>query len=284
MSFTLLAYYPYLAEPCTITSTMSDDRTTITKLATDGSNWVTYRDRMTWAFNSRLWGDHLTNASVTPAYIAVGDVNGQTPAQRWAAEEAAAMNMIAASVPNQVFNRIKSKTNTMEVWNTVKAIYQTRSKMHKVDLGKKLQNAKLGDEDDAHAHFTWLVDMREQLAAMGKNLDDDKFASILLGSLPPSYAATVGGINAAADTTGNAVTSDQVIRLISDEYDSCMMKKGKNGPDEAFAANSQKQRDKRNVECYNCHNFGHYKSDCWAKGGGKEGQLGITTGHPRVIE
>ena len=172
---------------------MSDDRTAITKLATDGSNWVMYRDRMTWAFNSRLWGDHLTNASVTPAYIAVGDVNGQTPAQRWAAEEAAAMNMIAASVPDQVFNRIKSKTNTMEVWNTVKAIYQTRSKMHKVDLGKKLQNAKLGNEDDTHAHFTQLVDMQEQLAAMGKNLDDDEFASILLSSLPPSYVATICG-------------------------------------------------------------------------------------------
>jgi hypothetical protein len=26
------------------------------------------------------------------------------------------------------------------------------------------------------------------------------------------------------------------------------------------------------VECYNCHKKGHRKSDCWAKGGGKEGQ------------
>ena len=180
--------------------------------------------------------------------------------------------MLFASATTLYLLHAKSKTNTMEGWNTMKSIYQTRSKMHKVDLGKKLQNAKLGDEDDAHAHFTWLVNMREQLTAMGKNLDDNEFTSIVLGSLPPSYVATVGGINAAADTTGNAITSNQVICLISDEYDSCMMKKGKNGPDEAFAANSQKQCDKRNVECYNCHNFSHYKSDCWAKGGGKEGQ------------
>jgi hypothetical protein len=223
---------------------MSDNRTAITKLATDGSNWVTYQDHMTWAFSSRLWSDHLTGTTTPATYIAAGTINGLTPDQRWEAEEAAAKNMIAASVPDHVFNRIKNKTTAMEVWTAVKAIYQTRSKMITVDLGKKLQSARLGDEDDAHAHFARLVDLQEQLASMGKTLDDDEFASILLGSLPTSYAPTIGGINAAADSTGNAITSDQVIHLISDEYDRCTMKKGKNGPDEAFAANGQKQRDK----------------------------------------
>src|SRR5882724_5567290 len=33
-----------------------------------------------------------------------------------------------------------------------------------------------------------------------------------------------------------------------------------------------KAKDKKNVECYNCHKTGHYKHNCWAKGGGKEGQ------------
>ena len=251
---------------------MSDDRTTITKLATDGSNWVTYRDRMNWLFKSRLWSDHLTSATITQPYLDAGDVNGQTPPQRWAAEEAAANNMIATSVPDYVFTRIKDKTTTMEVWAAVNAVHQRRTRMIIVDLGKKLQNAKLNDDDDAHAHFTRLMDLREQLASMGKILDDDEYTTVLLGSLPDSYDNVTGGLNAAADSTGNPINADQVVRLISDEYDRRMLKKGKNGSDEAFAANNQKQRDKRNVECFNCHNFGHYKSDCWAKGGGKEGQ------------
>lgn len=29
---------------------------------------------------------------------------------------------------------------------------------------------------------------------------------------------------------------------------------------------------KKNINCFNCGNEGHYKSDCWALGGGKEGQ------------
>jgi hypothetical protein len=184
------------------------------------------------------------STTIPATYIAAGTINGLTPDQRWAAKEAAAKNMIAASVPDHVFNRIKNKTTTMEVWAAMKAIYQTRSKIITVDLGKKLQSARLGDEDDAHAHFTWLVDLREQLASMGKTLDDDEFASILLGSLPTSYSPTISGINVAADSTGNTITSDQVICLISDEYDRRTMMKGKNGSDEAFATNGQKQHDK----------------------------------------
>ena len=32
------------------------------------------------------------------------------------------------------------------------------------------------------------------------------------------------------------------------------------------------QKPLKDLECYNCHKKGHRKADCWAKGGGKEGQ------------
>jgi len=70
-------------------------------------------------------------------------------------------------------------------------------------------------------------------------LDDNEFASILLGSLPPSYESTINTINAAANTAGTAVMPDQVIQLVTDEFDWCVIKTSKNkaGPEEAFAAN-----------------------------------------------
>jgi hypothetical protein len=105
---------------------MSNDmKMNITKLATDGSNWVTYWDCMLFAFNSRRWMAHLNSPTIPAAYTAVGDINGVTPDERWASEEAAASQLIAASVPDHVFNRIKTKANTMEIWDTVKAIYQS---------------------------------------------------------------------------------------------------------------------------------------------------------------
>jgi hypothetical protein len=63
---------------------MSNDlKISITKLVADGSNWVTYRDRMLWAIDSRGLSEHLTNATITATYTAVGTVGSVTPQMWW---------------------------------------------------------------------------------------------------------------------------------------------------------------------------------------------------------
>jgi len=114
---------------------MSDDKIAITKLAADGGNWISYRDRMIWAFDNKRWSEHLTSAVVPTTWAAIGTV---TPQERWDAEESSAKILIAASLPDHIFNRIKTKTNTKEIWDAIKEIYQKRSKMITVDLGRKL--------------------------------------------------------------------------------------------------------------------------------------------------
>jgi len=181
--------------------------------------------------------------------------------------------MIAESVPDHVFNWIKTKTTTMELWDALKGLCQSRFKLIIIDLNKRVQNAKCGEDDDIRAHINKLDDMREQLSAMGKVIDDQEYASILLGSLPTSYAPTISLINTMAVMTGLDITPDRVARLATNEFDQRMIAAGKfnNGPDEAFATEDQK-KDRSNFECYNCHKKGHVKSKCCAKGGGKEGQ------------
>ena len=252
---------------------MTTEHHTITKLTTDGSNWVTYRDRMVITFRARQWSDHFTNTATSTNYTAGGVINGRDPDQCWALDEDLAIDLISNTIPDQVFNHVKSHTTVMEMWNAIKQIHQDRSKIVTIDLGLKMQGTKLTDEGDAIAHIRKLLDLREQLAALRKNLDDNKFASTLMGSLPSSYRSVNLALSAAADQANSQVTPTRAIRLITDKYESHIREQGGNGSNEAFAANTQKKlRDKRNVECYNCHRLGHVKADCWAKGGDKEGQ------------
>jgi hypothetical protein len=46
---------------------------------------------------------------------------------------------------------------------------------------------------------------------------------------------------------------------------------GKGEKEAAFYGNGRK-KPKKLMECYNCRKKGHMAKDCWAKGGGKEGQ------------
>ena len=65
-----------------------DYKFNIVKLAADGSNWVTYRDRMKYALDTHGWSDHLTNDTVSQAYKNAGDVGGVKPKAWWKADEA----------------------------------------------------------------------------------------------------------------------------------------------------------------------------------------------------
>ena len=253
-----------------------DYKLNVLKLAADGSNWVTYRDRMKYALDTRGWSDHLTSATTSQAYKDAGDVGGVKPDARWKADEAVVRQLIVASVTDSVFNRIKGGANAKSVWDELKKIFEGRTRSLLIDLGRKLQNTKCGEDDDVRAHFESLANFREQLAAMGQSISDDQYTNTLMSSLPPSYDANISIITTNADMSSATITPDTVIRIITDEYDKRLLKKTKpkSTQEDAFAAEAQKtkKKNKRDIECFNCHKKGHMRSDCWAKGGGKEGQ------------
>jgi len=54
---------------------------------------------------------------------------------------------------------------------------------------------------------------------MGKSVPNNKYALILLGLLPMTYAGMLGSIAAFTEMSGMAISSTIVIKLAIDEYD-----------------------------------------------------------------
>lgn len=295
------------------TTTIKEEFFKVPKLLADGGNWVTYRDRLRWALSARglleyidedipeptVTSPETLNTASTPALgteteggspgnAATGAAAQAAPAilsrgyeirvEKWRMAQATVKQCIASTIPDSVFNRIKSKNTAKAVWDALAEIFETRSTMVAIDLRLKLQNVKCGDGQDVRAHFDKLADMRERLASYGVDLEDHEYASILVGSLPSTYDPTLSSILASAKLSKTPLDPDVVTSLITDDFDrrELAKKKGKGRNDDAaYYAGSGKgggKGGKGDKVCHNCQKKGHFKADCWAKGGGKEGQ------------
>jgi hypothetical protein len=210
--------------------------------------------------------------SVTTAYITVGEVGSLNPDACWDQHEASMKQLITALIPDSTFNQVKSGLSVKDVWKKLKQLYEGHTEMMMTDLSQRLGSTKCGEEDNVCTYFQTLSDLQEQLASMGKNIMDHEYASILFGSLLPTYKVILHGLNAAAHLTKTSVMPDAVIHLVTDEYDRRVMKKGHESDNEAFMATTQNKWKKHDIECHNCHKKGHIKAKCWAKGSSKEGQ------------
>lgn len=118
---------------------------------------------------------------------------------------------------------------------------------------------------------------------MGQPLNESDFYAIILGSLPASYDPYISAINATSSVLEKTLSADDLMLTVTEEYErrNLKNKSGKKEENAAFYSNesekdgkggSNSKSKKKNVECHNCHKKGHYKSECWAPGGGKEGE------------
>ena len=183
-------------------------------------------------------------------------------------------DLIGMSVPDNVYLHIKGATHAKDMWDQLKGMFEGRSRTLSINAWRKLQNMRCKEDEDVRTHFHHMQESRERLASMGKSISEEDFASMLIASLPPSYDELIESFTTTADMNKTDITPDLVYKRVCDAYDKHLLRQetSGNGQDESFAASTQKSKSKKDIECYNCRKKGHIKADCWAKGGGKEGQ------------
>jgi hypothetical protein len=109
---------------------------------------------------------------------------------------------------------------------------------------------------------------------MDNLVSDEDFVMILLTSLPESwdnYTTSLFG------SSGNkpSVKSHELVAVLLEEDRRRKARSGDSSGTALYARTKGKFGDdnpNKDKECFNCKKKGHVKGDCWAKGGGKEGQ------------
>ena len=282
----------------TTTSKLGDEFLRIPKLDVSGSNWVLYKERFFWALDARAILDHVDGTSEEPADPVPRtsreaktlsdtekelDKEWKKEIKEWKQSEAIAKQQIASSIPDSLFMKIRAKGTAYEIWKELENHFQNRSRMVSVDLRRRIQDLRCAEKGDMLSHFATLRTMREDLAAMGQPLGENDFYAIILGSLPASYDPYISAVNATSSVLGKTISADDLMLTVTEEYERRNLKNktGKKDDNAAFYSNDSEKGEKggssssskkKNVECHNCHKKGHYKSECWAPGGGKEGQ------------
>ena len=181
-----------------------------------------------------------------------------------------ASSLLDVTIPDELFREIKNLDTMMEVWAKLKELFEGKSRSVMVDLGRKFQTTRCGEDDDIRSHFSKLADLRDKLAALGRAVSDDEYVAVLIGSLPPSYNSPIDSLTSLCNVNNIDITPTAVIRPATREYEKRTLRKENKAQDEAFTATTP--ANKKNAECFNCKCKGHYKSECWRKCGGKEGQ------------
>lgn len=142
-------------------------KSTLPHCKADGLNFVLYRDRFVFAADAAGLSHILDPATTSPAGTKPTPIDPQNPTQAetetiekceakertWKSEQAILKQAIASTIPDPLFLKVKGEMLASGMWRSVKAEFETRSKMMTVDLRRKLQDERCTENGDVKAHL-----------------------------------------------------------------------------------------------------------------------------------
>ena len=139
-----------------------------------------------------------------------------------------------------------------------------------ISLRTKIYKRKVSKEEGIASYIMRVSQIRDQLQELGEIMPDKKITTIVLNALPEewgNFTSSIFGKKEATpfselwslcriEETGLKAKNDVGSIEQVQAFASMARKKGKFGPQKKNKNNMSK------IQCYGCHEYGHYKRDC----------------------
>lgn len=216
---------------------------------------------------------YVSGEKVKPTIVA-GNVDSIEAVRLWEIEDKKARSDIILSISPSELKLIKGCNTSMEVWQKLESIYQSKGPARKATLLKQLTLHRINEHDDISDHVRKFFDTVDKLGEMDIDINPDLLTIMLLYSLPPSFE----NFRCAIESRDTLPTPENLRVKILEENEArknsaqdngtnAMVVKKSSAKDKNSNDRNNKGYKSRNEEpfkfkCHRCQKVGHKAIDC----------------------
>ena len=193
---------------------------------------------------------------------------------KWKEGDAKARTRIELAIGDAEMIHVSGATTARDMWDQLTMVKESKGQLGVLATRRALYRATAEEGFEMVTHISKLRQLQEELHIMGSLVSDEDFVMILLTSLPESWDNYTTSLFGSSGNKPNTKSHELVALLLEEDR----RRKARNGESSATVlqvkakGKSRADNPNKDKECFNCHKRGHVSTDCWSKGGGKEGQ------------
>jgi transposase InsO family protein len=267
----------------------------VPKLEIKGTNWAIFSLRLQTAVEAKeLWKhfDGSTPRPVGASTVAAGGAVVVSPPDpddlaKWLKNENLAKHLLFQRIPDSTALRVRNLTDVVAMWTEIVREYTEKGAYAQTDLRTKFLESKCPGDGDIRQFLDDLRAKRDELDAVGVQIEEKDYRSTIIQSLPSHLASFASGQLATARlySPTQTIDPDILISLIIEESERRNRKDGRNtraktkskDGDEALSVapgggqgggrggrrgGGSNGRGRQRPPCWNCGSREHFKADC----------------------